>query len=262
MKKYLALSAIVVLGGCDMLKKSGDTGEGGATASPDAAASVTTNATAPSIVDKALSFVTGSTPFEGEITMNVSEKGKTMHTITYEVKGTKMRFDAPAENGPMSGGYVIFDSTSKQMQTVSDAKKMAFTIDMNRAPQAAGAGAAAAKKPTIDRTGKMDTVAGYSCEIWKITNDDGSKGEVCVGKGIAFPSFGGRNAEAWMSELNDSFPLRAVMSDATGTEKTRMEVTKIDKKSLDDSKFQVPAGYQTMSMDQMLQGMGGLRRGH
>ncbi len=256
MKRYLALGAIVMLGGCGMLKKSGDTGEAGATASSNSA--VTTTA-APSIVDKALSFVTGTTPFEGEITMNVSEKGKTLHTITYDVKGTKMRFDAPAENGPMSGGYVIFDSATKQMQTVNDAKKMAFTIDMNRAPQAAGAAAAAAKKPNIDRTGKMDTVAGYSCEIWKITNDDGGKGDLCVGKGIAFPSFGGRNSEAWMNELSDSFPLRAVMSDASGAEKTRMEVTKIDKKSIDDAKFQVPAGYQTMSMDQMLQGMGGLR---
>jgi hypothetical protein len=262
MKKALAFGALVMLAGCNTLKKSGDTGEGGATAeSADGAttASGAPTATAGSIVDKALSFVAGGATFEGEITMNVSEHGKPQHTITYDVKGTQMRFDAPADNGPMSGGYVIFNSTNKSMVTVSDAKKMAFTIDLNRAPQPPSA---AAKKPTIDRTGKMDTVAGYSCEIWKITNDDGSKGDVCVGKGIAFPSFGGRNSEAWMNELADSFPLRAVMTDAAGAEKTRMEVTKVDRKSIDDAKFQVPAGYQTMSMDQMLQGMGALQRRH
>ena len=49
--------------------------------------------------------------------------------------------------------------------------------------------------------------------------------------------------------------------DATGKEKSRMEVSKIEKKSIDDARFQVPAGYQTVNMDEMMKAMGGLRGG-
>jgi hypothetical protein len=61
----------------------------------------------------------------------------------------------------------------------------------------------------------------------------------------------------WMNALNDSFPLRSVIRDPAGTEKLRMEVTKIDKTPIDDSQFEVPAGYKTTSMEDMMKGMGG-----
>lgn len=225
-----------------------------------AVAASTSSSTSPigSLVDKALSFVSTS-PFEGEITMNVSDTGKPPHTIVYDVKGTKMRFDAPSDAAREGGGYMIFDSAAKKMTTVTDAKKMAFTIDMNKAPSADPT-AASAKKPMIDKTGKTDTVAGYSCEIWNVS-EDADKAEVCVAKGIAFPMMG-RHATGWQSELNDAFPLRAITKDATGTEKARMEVTKIEKKTIDDARFEVPAGYNTMSMDDMMKGLGAGMRPH
>ena len=247
MKKLtLIASVVMVVGGCKQTASTSGADGGGAVATADSAG---TKTTATSVVDKALSFLGGG-PFEGEITMNVTEPGKPPHTITYDVKGTKMRFDAPAEAGPMGGGYVIFDTTNKKMTAVNDARKSAFVMDMNGAGpmgmQNPAIAQAAQKKPNIEKTGKTDTVAGYSCEIWHVTDDTGS-GDVCVAKGISFPKMG-RQAPGWQSMLEDSFPLRAVMKDTAGKEKDRMEVTKIEKKSLDDSKFQVPAGYQTMNM--------------
>jgi hypothetical protein len=252
----LMASVLMVVAGCKQTASTSGGDGGGAVATADSAS---TKTTASSVVDKALSFLGGG-PFEGEITMNVTEAGKPPHTITYDVKGTKMRFDSPAEqSGPMGGGYVIFDTTNKKMTAVNDAKKSAFIMDVNAmGAQNPAMAQAAQTKPNVEKTGKTDTVAGYSCEIWHVSDEKGS-GDVCVAKGISFPKLG-RGAPSWQSMLEDGFPLRAVMNDSTGKEKDRMEVTKIDKKSLDDSRFEVPAGYQTMNMEDMMKGLGGLRQ--
>jgi len=237
-------------------------GESATTSSSSSASSNTTAATAPaattaSIVDKALSFLNGTTPFEGELTMTMTSESKPPETLTYKVKGQKMRFDMPAgqHHGPMGGegGWALFDVASKKITSVSDAKKTAFVIDMND-PMMTHAAAADATKPDVEKTGKTDSVAGYSCDIWKIKMKSGNTGEGCMAKGIAFPAMGPQSA--WARELGDYFPLRFTETDATGKVKSKMEVTKIEKKSLDDSLFVVPAGYQTMSLDQMMKSMG------
>jgi hypothetical protein len=231
-----------------------------------ATATATTAATQPGIVDKALSFLGGGGPFEGEISMNVSDPGKPMKTITYEVKGTKLRFEAPESAGPMSGGYVIFDTTGKKFTAVNDAKKTAMVMDMGAMQGMMPGAPPGGPKPTVDKTGKTDTVAGYSCDVWKVNDPNGEHTDLCVAKGISFPAMG-RHA-GWMSSLEDTFPLRAVQYDSAGKEKSRMEVTKVDKKSLDDKMFEVPAGYQTQNMDDMMKafggghGMGGFRPPH
>lgn len=249
-KAMIACVALIGLVGCSKLTGKSNEQPGGDTGTPASVGSTSTTG-AGSILGKALSFLSGG-PFEGAITMNMTSAGKT-ETMIYEVKGDKMRFDRPA--GPDSG-YAIVDG--KKITSVDDKKKMAIVMDMNAMPTAGGAAAAAAaKKPNIEKTGKTDTVAGYSCDIWKITEDNGNKTEACLGKGIAFPAFGKSND--WTAELmaDKSFPLRAVTTDASGAEKNKMEVTKIEKKSLDDSRFQVPAGYQVQNMEDMMKALGG-----
>jgi len=248
----IAGAVLVTLVGCSKL-----TGKANEEAHGDAAAAVGSGTTtgAGAIVDKALSFLSGG-PFEGAITMSMTEAGKPAETITYTVKGEKMRFDRPAGPDP---GYVIVDGPSKKVTSVDDKKKLAIVMTMDGMPGMAGghaAAAAAAKKPTIDKTGKMETIAGYSCEDWKITEDNGEKSEACMAKGIAFPSMG--KAQGWMAELMDQkvFPLRVVTNDPGGKEKSRMEVTKIEKKSVEESQFEVPAGYKTQSMEEMMKSFG------
>ena len=248
----IAGAVLVTLVGCSKL-----TGKGNEEAHGDAAAAVSSASTtsAGSIVDKALSFLSGG-PFEGAITMSMTDAGKPAETLTYMVKGEKMRFDRPTGPDP---GYVIVDGPAKKFISVDEKKKLAIEMTMDGMQGMAGghaAAAAAAKKPTIDKTGKMETIAGYSCEDWKITEDNGEKSEACMAKGIAFPSMG--RAQGWMADLMDQkvFPLRVVTDDPSGKEKSRMEVTKIEKKSIDDSQFQVPAGYKTQSMEEMMKSFG------
>lgn len=247
MNKVHALAVIaLVAAACNNGKKDG--ASGAATTTSSSASAAATSTATPSLLQSALSLVSGG-PFEGEITMTMTNAGKPPETIVYSVKGPKMRFVVPSPRA--AGSYTIFDTTAKKMMTVNDAQKSVMVIDLN-GPMGAAA-ASVAKKATVDKTGKSDTVAGYSCEIWKVTEPSGNKADLCVARGLSFPSMG-RGAEAWMSELGEGFPLRAVTTEASGGEKSRMEVTKIDKKPLDEKQFDVPADYKTMDMSSMLNG--------
>ena len=94
--------------------------------------------------------------------------------------------------------------------------------------------------PKIEKTGKKDTIAGYTCEVWKITSKT-SHAEACLAEklkwidftdlAIQSPSFA---AIAAVSDFNH-LPLRIVTFDDKNVEEGRMEVTKIDKKKLADA---------------------------
>jgi hypothetical protein len=246
MNKVHALAAIALLAaGCNNSKKDGTSGATAGSAGSSSVAPLSTT----SLLQSAMSFLSGG-PFEGEITMAVTSVGKPPQTIVYEVKGQKMRFVAPSSRGVST--YTIFDGSTRKLMTVTDAQKTVMVVDLNGPmPTAAGAGGG---KAAIDRTGKSDTIAGYSCDVWKVTEPGGEKTDLCVAHGIAFPSMG-QGSGTWMSELGDGFPLRAVTTAPSGVEKTRMEVTKIDKKTIDDAQFTVPADYKTMDMSAMLGGL-------
>jgi Domain of unknown function (DUF4412) len=260
--RVLAPLLLVVLSDCNLLKKTGDAADGGAaTADSTGTTGATAPTSPPSVLDKALSFLSGG-PFEGEITMTTSGGGNDQtHTVVYLVKGQKMRFNTPVRAPGGGNAYVIVDSSTKKMISVTDSNKTAMVMDMNNNPMNPAGGAqaalaAAAPKATVDKTGKTDTVAGYSCDVWKATSDNGDHSDLCVAKGISFPDFGTK--QVWTSYLGDGFPLRAVTTDAAGKEKHRMDVTKIDKKSVDDSQFAVPAGYKTMDMGDMMKNLGAM----
>jgi hypothetical protein len=75
---------------------------------------------------------------------------------------------------------------------------------------------------------------------------------VCIAQGIAFFDMGSMKGGggALGKELREKklFPLRSVEYDATGKEISRMQVTKVEKKSLDDSEFAVPKDYAKAAM--------------
>jgi len=197
----------------------------------------------PSIVAKALSFVSGGS-FEGEISMTMTPEGKPPHFIVYEMKGSKVRFDFGDTFGEVT--YVIADYAAKTTALI-DEKKMVVTL-MSTEEAAAIDTALAKKKVSAAATGAKDVIAGYSCDVYQVTEENGEKDEACVAKGLRFPQMGA-NSNPWLTAMggNDFFPMRGVRTDVAGR-KTRMEVTKVDKKHLDDARFEIPAGYKTISM--------------
>jgi len=128
-----------------------------------------------------------------------------------------------------------------------------MAIDMVKA-KADAANAAKADPPKVTRTGKMDTVAGYECEIWKIESK-GKKSDACMADGLAWFSAGG-DTDSWLSDTSGRFPLRVIRFDTAGAEESRMEVTKVERKTEDAARFEVPAGYQVMDPSAMMGQMG------
>ncbi|MBX3203850.1 MAG: DUF4412 domain-containing protein [Labilithrix sp.] len=221
--------------------------------------------------------------FEGEITSTLTTRGKPTTDgpaqIVMGIKKPRYRVDlvdAPSKTPtPAQAGAIILDPPSKKGWLLVPAQKTAMLLDLEKmkslpkgqlpglpnAPK--GTPALPSSPPKIDKTGKKDVVAGYSCDVWNVTAD-GKKTEVCVAEGITWVDLGDLGwsspeltLAAVATEAN-RFPLRAITFDAAGAEETRMEATKVDKKKLDDSRFVVPPDYRVIDMAAMMGGLNGL----
>jgi hypothetical protein len=112
------------------------------------------------------------------------------------------------------------------------------------------------------KTGKTDTVAGQTCEIWEMEGEkDQTKGqpasryEICiVKKASTFPWMNLAKAQksshfAWSKELEKegAIPLRTIGFDESGKETVRVETRRFERKKIDDVRMEVPKGYTTMN---------------
>ncbi len=246
-------------------------------ASPDEAGAAPAAASA-APVEKALALLS---QFEGEIDLSMTDR-KTARTdaITVLVKAGKVHFDVPEKLGASSGlgpgAYFILDAAAKKLDIVSDAQKAVFVVDFNTSGdtlKAMGGGhrgePKTSKTPTttVTKTGKVDTVAGRKCEDWDVVADV-RKGTVCVAEEDAswfqIPVSGLPTEQAWAAELLDGkhFPLRFIGYGKDGTtESVRLEVTKLDKRSLPDSAVAYPSTYTVNDFGQILAGMAGMHGG-
>ena len=247
---------------CDKLGLGKKDGDGGTTASGSGGGLL-------AIFDKS---------FEGEVTMLASGKdaGKGgPKTLVFGLKTPKVRVDANSDLAPTNpmfaqGVAFIVDPPAKKAYALIAAKKQAVVIDLDKAktmklptmpgsagPSGPSAPSVPSEPPKIEKTGQKDTVAGYQCEIWKITNKNGSRAEACLAEGIKWidlTDLGVQSPEiaaaAALSDMNH-FPLRLVSWDPKNVEEARLEAQKIDKKKLDDTRFGVPADYQVIDISQL-----------
>jgi hypothetical protein len=272
-RAFTCTTLLFTLSSCDKIKAAmGKGGDGGTTSS------TTTTSSGLAILDG----------FEGEI--DVTAKGKSIGktadkpvNFSLDVKGSKVRLDLPQDMEgaeKMGKAYGILDSDAKKLYFVMDAEKQVIVIDLNKAGDTLksfkpptshatpGAAEPPAHPPKITKTGKTDTVATYTCENWLIESTDPadkSKAEVCVAEqGTSWfhlPMTGAPAEYAALGELVDGkhFPLRAIGYEKDGTtENGRLEVTKIDKKTLDPNLFVPPPTYKQIDLSQMFSGMGGM----
>jgi hypothetical protein len=190
--------------------------------------------------------------FEGVITMHMSAQGMDQD-IAYASKGDNVRMDMS-----MGGGmqvFMIFNASKKMMDVILPAQMMYMERSMDNV---AVPGTAGGKPPEVTWTGKKETIAGYECEHVTVTDASGTQSDACVAKGLgAFFSMaggggmmgggrrgGGGQGAGWQNQLPaGAFPLKVT----TGGNVV-MEVTNIEKKSLDAALFTVPEGYQKMAM--------------
>lgn len=199
--------------------------------------------------------------FEGVIHMTTKHVDSQPGKMDWMIKGDKARIERPREDGRSQG--MIVDTKTKTMLMLFPDRKTYTEISLGG--ERGDRLGKLTEQNEVERTGKKDTIAGYSCEVWRIREKDDHhlKSEVCVGKGFGqTASFWVEPRKAqpsWMTELinEGGFGLRSIHYDSEGKESSRMEVTGIEKKAMDGSLFAAPADYKKMDAGPLMGGGAG-----
>ncbi len=186
----------------------------------------------------------GVLAFEGEVDMTMSLAPTTGSTTSFEMKGGKVRTETKGVPTIVN----ITDTEAKKHWTINHATHTYVELDLAKPPPSSPLLVKSTSKAR--NLGRSDTVAGHSCNLWELTNTL-STTELCINPGLSLAALGSNGPfstfatsdDAWSEVLLHGFPLRMIMTDASGTQTMRMEVTRIDERSVPDSEFAIPPGY-------------------
>lgn len=199
---------------------------------------------AATLAQGALSSAMSAQDFEGVITIRTAvpmRDGTPSPEVEYMTRAGKLRLNVRSPMGTMG---IIASPAEGKMYMLLDAQSMYMEQPMSLAPRA---GAAPLATPEITRTGRKETIAGYECEHLLVAGDPGPT-DVCVARGLGpyVPPAIGAAMPAWQRALakDGAFPLKVSRHDGT----VQLEVTKIEKRKLSPSLFNVPESYTKMEM--------------
>lgn len=221
-----------------------------------------------SLVLSACPLLVQAGEFEGILHMTTTHAGTgTQSTMDWYLKDGKARVEM--SRGEDHTNVMIFDAPTRTMQMGMAGQKSYIEISM--AGERGEHLSEALEKQTVERTGRTDKIAGYSCEVWRITDKEHNrlKNDICVAKGFGKaatfwvdPKEMRRSSQpSWVKQLVDEggFGLRSIHYDEAGKESSRMEVTSIEKKRLDAGLFAFPADWTKQDMSGMQERMRAMR---
>jgi hypothetical protein len=255
---------------------------------PDAAPTPSPTATSPaSAAPPTPPGPTSLLNFEGQINFiaQAGDIGHPTQNVVMLVKNDRIRIDTiPGTDTVKALGakaFLLLRVAEKKLDIVSEVKQQAIELDLSDTealkgltkeaspgdPNAHGK-ASNDPPPKLSKTGKKETIAGTPCEDWEILvgKEQRRKGSFCIANldstffHLSIPNI--PPEYAFVQELTDGqhFPMRITSyDDRTGAESGRLEVTKFDPHPLEASKFEIPAGFTTMDMMQLLGAMSGGR---
>lgn len=179
--------------------------------------------------------------------MTVTRQGAPPSEMTFETAGGSARIGMEQPGAGASYALVRPDGMAA---FVVEPQKMWSDLSMQKS-RAAMDEADPNGPPTVTRTGKHEKVAGQDCERWEIRHTSGKRTDACIAEDfVAFdfasllpgagPFTGSSSDEVKQKKL---FPLRSVDTDAAGNVTSKMEVTRIERTSIDKSRFEVPKDY-------------------
>lgn len=185
--------------------------------------------------------------FEGVITIRTDMKsrdGTPSPDVEYMTRAGKLRINV---RSPMGSMGIIAAPAEHKMYMLMDAQSIYMEQPLTVDAAEKAAGSVTTPPPTITRTGKKETIAGYECEHVLVAGNPGST-DVCVARGLGpyVPPALGTQLPAWQRALaaDGAFPLKVTRSDGT----VQLEVTKIEKRKLSPAMFEVPDSYTKMQM--------------
>ncbi len=192
--------------------------------------------------------------FEGVIYFEMADLAKQgMGEMPYMVKGNKGRMEINHQG--QKNAMLMLPGESKMVMII---EQMNGYIEMDLNNDIGNKEKDKASEPNMRKTGETKTIAGRTCEVWRMESEDGTF-EACMAKGMGtfmMPQnqMRKRNAPAWAQKFaeEESMPLE-IIEIKNGNRTVQMKATKIEEKSLSDDLFKVPEGYNDMSG--MMKGM-------
>lgn len=201
--------------------------------------------------------------FEGTVHMKITAGSEGTHQLSYSIKGSKLRTEIQA-GGNMTA-TAIMDLTKDEIIMLMPGQPMYMTMSLKGTVAKATGGDIG--DTTLENTGITETILGYTCtkyiarnkegdvEIWATTELGTFMG---LGSSMGGLMGGAKNKASWEQALTGKnfFPLR-VKNAPDNRNQFTLETTKIEAKSLPDSLFTPPEGYQKFDMGGMMQGLMG-----
>jgi hypothetical protein len=199
--------------------------------------------------------------FEGEITSRTFLDNDTLET-RYSIKGASNRIETLSSQ---DSAIVLIDSSLNTTTTLFPQAKSYVTmswVEMAEEMAREAGEDSSIVFPKVTSTGETETIAGFTCRHWLI--GDNQDLDVCMAKGLGYYSGGSggildklkdptlrekakaqldANPEFAKFVEGGAFPLKVAFIE-NGQPRVIMEVTRIERKSLDDSLFTVPVDYQ------------------
>ncbi len=190
--------------------------------------------------------------FEGAVTMRLSsaqqKSGAPAQEMEYLVRNGKVRVNM----GGQGGGMSVLTSPQEQKLFILMPMQSAY-MEMALTEAAASAREVVPADVKVSRTGKMETIAGYSCEHVMFVSGTQPALDVCMAKGMGdfvnpLTSMQRGSVPAWQRAISaeEGFPLKITLADGS----VPVEVVKIEKKKLSNELFSVPLNYTKMAMPQ------------
>jgi hypothetical protein len=194
----------------------------------------------------AAAFTASAQTFEGVIEFKKQTTTDTTNYVYY-VKGNLVKIDEIGSKSHKVEGTFLIDMDAKTMMSLNHERKLYMMNNNPAAPTIKG-------QCVVKKGQNVKNLQGYKCVEYTVTNQEEG---VIVTYWLADGKF--TFFEKMLRQLNrkdkssvyflqipdvkNMFPMLSVQTDLTGKETGKLEVTKITKKELDPSVFEIPKGY-------------------
>ncbi len=189
-------------------------------------------------------------PFQGTVRMQISNGGNDTHNLSYSIKGTRVRTDIQLADSKTASA--IMDLAKDEMIILMPGQPMYMTMSIKTTVDKATGSKTGDTK--LENTGITAKILGYTCTKYLAKTKDGSMEiwattELGTFMGLGKMMSGKKKNPGWEAALvgKDFFPLR-VKSDPKSRSGFSLEATAIEPKSLPESFFAPPKGYQKFDM--------------
>ncbi len=192
------------------------------------------------------SYTLTAQSFEGIIEFKKSSSNDTSNYV-YTVKGNQIRIDEIGTKSHKIEGSFLVDLDAKSMKFINHERKLYGDQNTPASPVIKG-------NCVIKKGQNVKNLQGYKCVEYIVTNNDENTQVtyyVADGKFSFFDKLlrqlNRKEKSAiyflQIAEIKNMFPMLSFQTDLTGKETSRLEVTRIIKKEVDSSQFEIPKGY-------------------